>query len=386
MIYVALQVLLTDLCHMVCDGIQADSAQQHAEDPDKYTKQWMEHRSRLLNAWAGAEHPWSFGGGEYKALVKVLTGNLQGSNEPMVGLPGLGMTAQVTGAEVGKVIVSQVERFAKVRASAPLVRSGHFQRILPTLFEVVAIRAPKPGSPVDQDPLKTTQIWIAELFEEVLIAANVEFLPWKPLGNSSNCGFAVFNSYINCRARSTDRQRLIVNQASSSSSSSLSYQPTSEPVSNPLWGDWTVASSNLQTLFNYLHHEKLPSDIYFPQPEQQIWEELREWITHHGYSPRNFHDHLALICALFMNRLAPYYQFHAKKRSLVLEPGQSLFNAMRNVPWYAAPGKSNRSPGGSTFGVWFLWILAFIEPSSPLRARLLKGNPLGDDLMNHLSM
>ena len=350
-----------------------DSARRNAEDPLEYDEAWVRNRQKLLNSWAETKHPWSFTDPAHKAFVSVITGKIGAGESHGERLPGLGQSIQVSCAEVGKMILSQFKRDTKtVRAAAPLVRSGKFQSILPTM--IVALDRHAPVAPDGQEADAFRAEWVASLFNTLFPSLQIEFLPWKAIGADSR-GLAVFNSYVNCMGTSQRRQQITLSQTPT--------QGESSAISDRLGGAWTVANKSLRDLSSYMFHARLPSDVEYPQAGKEIWTELRGWVNGIRYTPSNLHHHLALIIALFMNRLAPHCQLPSTTRSVTLSGGQTFFDAIRGIPW--VPGKRGQPPGGATFGVWYLWILALIEPSSPLRERLNIQNTLGDDLMDTFS-
>jgi len=355
---------------MVCDAVRADCTRRHADDPLEYDEVWVRNRQKLLNSWAETKHPWSFADPAHNALVSAITGKIGGAESRGERLPGLGQSIQVSSAEVGKMIVSQFKRDTKtVRAAAPLVRSGKFQSILPTM--IVALDRRAPVAPEGQETDSFRAQWIAGLFDTLFPTLHIEFLPWKAIGADIR-GLAVFDSYVNCMGSSQRGQQI-----------TRSTQGESPAVSDRLGGVWTVANKSLRDLSDYMFHARLPSDVVYPQTEKEIWTDLRDWANAIRYNPSNIHHHLALIVALFMNRLAPYCQLPSNVRSVTLSGGQTYFDAIRCIDWVS--GKRGQPPGGATFGVWYLWILAFIEPSSPLRERLDTQATLGDDLMDTFS-
>jgi hypothetical protein len=368
----AIKNLLTDLLFMIQEGVRLDSTAKRREDPMRYSEDWEQRRQQLVTTWAKSERPWSFQGDHYSSLVKALTGHLPAQPGPPT-LPGLSGTVQITGAKIAQAIFSQINKEGQVNPAAPLPKSGTFKYILPTLLRHLCKLVP----PIpDKDDFEATKDWAPPLFELALVDLQVEFLPWKSRDSGPRQSYAVFDSYVNCRGISTDRSRPIPTQPT---------LPT-QPVSHPLSGAWSIGHSNLQTLSQYFFHHRLPSDTVYPASNVPIWVSLRQWVNNYQYSPNNFHQHLALILAIFMNRLSPEVLFPGS-RSFQLAPQQSLFQAMRAVPWGAGRKEVRRSPGGATFGTWYLWILACIEPQSPLRVRITdSSSTLGQDVMDVLSM
>jgi hypothetical protein len=361
--------LLMDLLFMVQDGVRADSALKRAENPTQYSEDWEQERERLMTSWAKSSTPWSFQGTHYKTLVKALTGHLASQRH----LPGLSTSIQMTGAKVAQTILAQIDEGGQVKPSTPLTKQGTFKFVLPSLLQQLCKLVPRHG---DKDVFEALKDWFPTLFEHVLVTLNVEFLPWKSPDSGNRRSYAVYDSYINCRGISTDHSRPIPQ----------SLTPTvDEAPSDPLSGSWHIHHNNIVTLSQYFFHSRLPSDIQYPASDLAIWVTLRQWVNEYHYSPDDFRQHLALIIAIFMNRLSPHVLFPGQ-RSFKLEPQQSLFQAMRAVPWGSGRKVANRGPGGATFGTWYLWILACISPNSPLHARLNGPEAtLGQDIMDVLS-
>jgi hypothetical protein len=360
-----------DLLFMIQDGVQMDSAAKRATDPMRYSEIWERQQQQLVTSWAQSEHPWSFQGDHYDSLVKVLTAHLPAQPGPPT-LPGLGGTVQITGAKIAEAIFSQVNKEGQVKPAAPLPKSGTFKFILPTLLRHLCKLVP----PVpDKDDFEAAKDWAPPLFEQALVDLKVEFLPWKSPTSGPRRSYAVFNSYINCRGISTDRSRPIT---------APSLPP--QPPSDPLTGTWWIGHNNLQTLSRYFSHHSLPADAQYPNSDLPIWVALRGWVNDYRYSPNNFCQHLALILAIFMNRLSPEIAFPGA-RSFKLAPQQSLFQAMRAVKWGGLRNVARRTPSGATFGTWYLWILACIEQNSPLRQKFTAGaTTMGGEVMDVLSM
>jgi hypothetical protein len=294
----SLNVLLLDFIRAIQEGVEADSHRRHLQNPTDYPHRWVSARTQRLDQWSSSDEPWSMAGSHFSSLIQALTGDLRSSQ---LRLPGLDVNAQIAVKHVWCALAKRIHSDdTSVSAGPPLVRQGAFQTILPTVYHLITSLAPYP-----EEDSKVE--WFANAFQIVMQVRKVEFLPWKRDTAPSHT-YVTSDTFINCMGQPT------VASTSSSSQPSTSSSSSQVQITPQLGGTWMVSNHSLRSLMSYAFHTRLPSDLTastWPRSPQPIIRETVQWIET-NYNQANPLHHLSLLAALFISRLAPFYQFSTK--------------------------------------------------------------------------
>jgi hypothetical protein len=355
-LHMGLEVLLNDMQRLIEEGVKSSIRQKSLQRVYVEGDQQATQQMRFLDSWIGAEKKWSLECKEHQALVRAVTGNLTSLHAVL--LPGIDHT--MSRARIAKHLVS----LSQSRSGPPYSLGGQFQTILPLL--ITSLQAL--FQVIDNPSGDTFEEWFALLVNVVFAEMGVDFLCWNPPGTPGST-YAVHNYFVNTYVVGIPFQR-------AAATASVT------PVSIPSGGVWRISQAPLSTFLNYLQHRRLPRDYEGPTSNDEEILDVETWIQASFGQNNDPVHHLCLIVAIFLNSIAPYFEFVTTKKIPV--NATSPFQGIRTVQWETKTGGSSkhktRNKGAKVFSGWLFYAMALLNPESPLRQRLdsAPGKGLGE--------
>ena len=362
---IALDVYISDMKALVTDGLtkelkRAEEGFDNDDDEDETTQENSKLRSKMLKRWLKLEYPFDYGESNSTLALIVQKNKASAKN----GLP-LSTIKKISVVEFVEKIFDLAISDRRHSNKAPLVPGGNFLSVLRIALNQMRKCSTNTTSTPDD-------AWVKYHLKEIVIRKRIRYIPWHPdsqQGRSSQK--AVWNVWMNLGLPNatlvTNPKPVVAEEDILQSQSQDSQQDPNVP--------WLLESFLFQDLDNYLDRQVKPSEWTRECNPTSYVEETLTW-AYDTYNPQNMAHKLAVVVAAIFIRMLPNVGFGPEHLAMKNQftSRAATTKAIQESPWVypgRVAGLSNKAP---FVPLIISFILALLDPKSPLRVRMKQQN------------
>lgn len=378
---VVIDAFIQDITDLVRQTVKAvkDEADVH---PEKHNVEWVKVRWDSFTRWEQIKHRLDYGEDydTYSLLARALGDS---EDDPVRGLP----QGNIKSISIGDLAQSihDICRRAEVRQQirAPVWRDGNLASVTRM---ALAIAHSRMGSSISEEDKRSQ---IIKFLSDALLNRHVHFFPnapdsshptpstdsWSYCGNPPTAADIASNNLETIGAR---RVRLCGEQGRSASQADVT-------------ASWSILDCDIESFSTYMDHICLPQEWSFEVDSAILGNTqllpVYRWASKRLQNPTtDWRTRLAIALAFLFSKLTPNHVFcpdstkvkeyplletvKAQLNSLRPSTRETSISIVRQLPWIdkcPRKGKTNRS---LYFTQASVVILAWIDPSSPIRKEL----------------